>query len=301
MNIGSLTTEQMNEKSSHIDNCSIPEILQIINEEDGRVHIAVQKEIGHISAAVEQIVKSFKAGGRLFYVGAGTSGRLGILDAAECPPTYSTEPNMVQAIIAGGKDAVFSAVEGAEDDLQAGADEIVRRGVNEHDTVVGIAASGITSFVIGAIRQAKRLGASTVGISCNPDSLLEKEVDFPITPVVGPEVVTGSTRMKSGTAQKLVLNMLSTCTMIKLGKVYGNLMVDVKPSNQKLINRCIRIVMKVCGVSDADAQNALEKFGYNPKKAIILLKTQSSPDQVEEALSKADGLVSGAIEYILKK
>lgn len=298
--LGSLTTEQSNDRSRWIDSCTIPEILQMINDEDSRVHLAVKQEIPHIAAAVEQIVKNFKAGGRLFYVGAGTSGRLGILDAAECPPTYNTKPEMVQAVIAGGAEAVFTAVEGAEDDKEAGAAGMRSKGVNRNDTVVGITASGVTPFVIGAIQEAKRLGAATVGISSNKGSPLEKETDFPITLIVGPEVVTGSTRMKSGTAQKMVLNMLSTCSMIRLGKVYGNLMVDVKPSNNKLIDRCVRIVVDACGVTAETAKNSLVQTDYNPKKAIILLKTGSAPENVDKALSQTDGSVSESISLLSK-
>lgn len=298
IDIGSLTTEKSNARSAQIDSCSVPEILRIINDEDANVHLAVRREIPHIAAAVEQIVRGFRSGGRLFYVGAGTSGRLGILDAAECPPTYSTDPEMVQAVIAGGADAVFTAVEGAEDDREAGAAEMRRRGVTPHDTVVGITASGITPFVVAAVEEAKRLGAATVGISCNAGSSIEQQSDYPITLIVGPEVVTGSTRMKAGTAQKLVLNMLSTCSMIRLGKVYGNLMVDVKPSNHKLIDRCVRIVATACGVSADEARRCLEHTGYNPKKAIILQKTGTDPAKLDEVLEKTDGSVTESIAML---
>jgi N-acetylmuramic acid 6-phosphate etherase len=299
LNLGSLTTEQSNELYKHIDVSDITEILRIINHEDSYVHIAVRKEIPQIAKAVECIVACFRAGGRLFYVGAGTSGRLGILDAVECPPTFSTDPEMVQAVIAGGAEAVFTAIEGAEDDADAGAQAIRCKGVNEHDTVVGITASGRTPFVMGAIREAKVLGAATVGISNNAGSELEKESAYPITVIVGPEVVTGSTRMKSGTAQKMVLNMLSTCAMIKMGKVYGNQMVDVRASNEKLIERCVRIVMKTCKVSEETAKKSLERTAYSPKKSIILLKTGSTPEKVEKVLSITEGSVTKSIKLLM--
>jgi N-acetylmuramic acid 6-phosphate etherase len=298
LNLGNLTTEQRNEKTKHIDNCSVVEMLEIINEEDALVHEAVRAEIPNIAKAVEAIVHSFKNGGRLFYVGAGTSGRLGILDASECPPTFSTEPELVQAIIAGGYPAIFKAIEGAEDSVEQGKEVMLQKEISEKDVVVGITASGRTPYVLGAISQAKLMGAVTVGLSNNGDSELAREAHIAITPIVGPEVITGSTRMKSGTSQKLVLNMLSTGAMIRSGKVYGNLMVDVKASNEKLIDRCERIVISATGVSSEEAKRQLGEAAYNPKKAIIRIITGASLEAVEKALIEAEGITAKAIKLL---
>jgi N-acetylmuramic acid 6-phosphate etherase len=298
LNLENLTTEQRNEKTKHIDTSSVIEILETINEEDALVHAAVRAEITNIAKAVEAIVDSFKREGRLFYVGAGTSGRLGILDASECPPTFSTEPELVQAIIAGGYPAIFKAVEGAEDSMEQGKDIMLQKEIGEKDVVVGITASGRTPYVLGAIRQAKLMGAVIVGLSNNADSELAREVDIAITPLVGPEVITGSTRMKAGTSQKLVLNMLSTGAMIRCGKVYGNLMVDVKASNEKLIDRCERIVMSATGVSREEAKVYLGEASNNPKKAIIRIITGASLEAVEKALIEADEMTAKAISLL---
>ncbi len=234
--ISSLQTEARNAASMNIDIASVGEILKIINNEDKSVPAAVEKEIPYIEKAVELIVASFKAGGRLLYFGAGTSGRLGVIDAAECPPTFGTDPGLVQGFIAGGKEAMFRAQEGAEDYEENGAADVVKAGVNQNDVVCGIAASRRTPYVIGAVKKAKQLGAKTLYITCNPRSEFNiKEVDVAICPYVGPEVVMGSTRMKSGTAQKLVLNMLTTASMIRLGKVYENMMIDLQMTNKKLV------------------------------------------------------------------
>lgn len=295
-NLAGLTTEQINKKTNHIDVSSTYEILKLINEEDISVPLAVQREIPNIEKAVDIIVTRIKQGGRLFYVGAGTSGRIGILDASECPPTYGTKPELVQGIIAGGNEAVFRAVEGAEDNEELGRQIICDKNIRDKDIVIGITASGRAPFVIGALKEAKKYGAATIGISNNQDSLIEKEVEVQITPIVGPEVVMGSTRMKAGTSQKLVLNMISTATMIKLGKVYKNLMIDLQPTNIKLKDRCIRIVMYATGVSKEIAEEYLNKSGYKPKLAIVMLLTKVDIKSCEKLLNDSDGFVSKAIE-----
>ena len=240
-------TERRNPRSADIDRASTEDVLSMINAEDAGVAEAVRREIPRIAAALDAIEERWEGGGRLFYAGAGTSGRLGVLDAAECPPTFGTSPGRVQAVIAGGTAALESAVEGAEDRPEGGQRDLEARGFARGDALVGVAASGRTPYVLGAVRFARSLGAVTVGLTCSPESALERTVDYPITPAVGPEVVTGSTRMKSGTAQKLVLNMLSTGLMIRTGCVLGNLMVNVQVRNEKLAGRAARIVSEVTG------------------------------------------------------
>lgn len=242
-----LVTESRNPKTMNIDLMPIHEILKVMNEEDQTVPLAVEKVIPEIEKAVKFAIDSFQKGGRLIYIGAGTSGRLGILDASECPPTFGVEPGMVQGIIAGGLEAISKAIEGAEDNETLGGDDLKRIGLTENDTVVGIAASGRTPYVIGALNYAKQIGAKTVAISNNKNSQIGKLVDVAIEVETGPEVITGSTRLKAGTAQKLVLNMISTTSMIGIGKVYENLMVDVQPTNEKLVNRAQRIIMDATG------------------------------------------------------
>jgi N-acetylmuramic acid 6-phosphate etherase len=299
--LGNLTTEQVNKNSSHIDICSTNRILELINEEDMMVPLIVKKVIPNIEKAVDIIFEKIKKDGRLFYVGAGTSGRIGILDASECPPTYGTDPEMVQGIIAGGYEAVFRAIEGAEDSEEMGKQVIYDKNITDKDVLIGITASGQAPFVLGAVREAKKIGAVTIGISNNYDSLLKKEADIEITPIVGPEVIMGSTRMKAGTSQKLILNMISTAVMVKLGKVYGNLMVDLKPTNTKLKDRCIRIVTYAAGVDRATAEEYLDKSNYNPKLAIVMIKTECSREVCEKLLLEADGFVTRAIEAGLKQ
>lgn len=294
--LGSLSTEQVNERTREIDKCNTLQILELINDEDRKVSIAVKKEIPNIAAAAEAITERLKKGGRLFYVGAGTSGRIGILDASECPPTFGTDPEMVQAIIAGGKEAIYRAIEGIEDDEELGQACIHEKRINRFDVVVGITASGRTPFVLGAIREAKKFGAVTVGISNCSNSLISREVDYAITPIVGPEVIMGSTRMKSGTSQKLVLNMITTTVMIRLGKVYQNLMVDLKPTNQKLIDRAIRIIMHATGVGYDQAEDYLLLSKLKPKVAIMVVKTGLNPELVQKILDRADGFVTKALE-----
>ena len=300
--ISSLKTEARNEASMNIDVASVGEILKIINDQDKSVPSAVEKEIPYIEKAVELIVNSFKAGGRLIYFGAGTSGRLGVIDAAECPPTFGTDPELVQGFIAGGKEAMFRAQEGAEDYEENGAADVVKAGVNKNDVVCGIAASRRTPYVIGAVKKAKELGAKTLYVTCNPRSEFNlKEVDVAICPFVGPEVVMGSTRMKSGTAQKLVLNMLTTASMIRLGKVYENMMIDLQMTNKKLVERSKRIVMTITGLSYEEAEDYLNKAGGHVKTALVMIKTGSDRDEALELLSQTNGFVRKAIELKLNQ
>ena len=256
-----IATEQRNPNTVNIDTLSTLDMVKLINQEDHRVAEAVALVTDKIAEAVDVIAARLSTGGRLIYCGAGTSGRLGILDAVECPPTYSTDPETVQALMAGGYGAIFKAVEGAEDSKELGVTDMQSIGFSAKDVLVGIAASGRTPYVLGCMEYARDLGAPTVAVTCCPGSTLDRFADIGIAPAPGPEVVTGSTRMKSGTAQKMVLNMLSTGAMIKLGKVYGNLMVDVKPSNEKLVRRCVTIVCSATDCAEAEAVEALEQCG----------------------------------------
>ncbi len=300
--ISSLQTEQRNNNSMNIDTASVSEILKIINSEDKTVPSAVEKEIPYIEKAVELIVDSFKSGGRLFYFGAGTSGRLGIIDAAECPPTFGTDPELVQGYIAGGNEAMFRAQEGAEDYEDNGAADISKAGINEKDIVCGIAASRRTPYVIGAVKKAKELGAKTLYLTCNPRSEFDiKEVDVAICPYVGPEVIMGSTRMKSGTAQKLVLNMLTTASMIRLGKVYENMMIDLQMTNKKLVERSKRIIMTITGLSYEESEAYLNKAEGHVKTALVMIKANTDYDTAVKLLKRSDGFVRKAIELKLKQ
>jgi N-acetylmuramic acid 6-phosphate etherase len=289
-----------------IDTQSIPEILKIINAEDKRVALAVENEIAYIAEAVELVVDSLKKGGRLIYVGAGTSGRLGVLDAVECPPTFGTRAEMVQGLIAGGKKAMFRAQEGAEDNKEGGANEINRIKVNKKDVVCGIAASLQTPYVVGATIQAKKRGAKTIYVTTNPRkkfslpefSKLAKAIDVAICPEVGPEVIMGSTRMKSGTAQKLVLNMITTAAMVRLGKVYENMMIDLQQTNLKLRERARRVVMTITGIGYEGAAEYLEKADGQVKTALVMIKAKVSKNEALDRLRKADGFVRSAIENI---
>ncbi len=295
--ISSLKTEQRNPNSMNIDIASIVEILKTINAEDKTVPSVVEKEIPYIEKAVKLIINSFKSGGRLFYFGAGTSGRLGVIDAAECPPTFGTNPGLVQGYIAGGKEAMFRAQEGAEDYEENGASDVLKTGVNEKDVVCGIAASRRTPYVIGAVKKAKELGAKTLYITCNPRSEFKiKEVDVAICPYVGPEVIMGSTRMKSGTAQKLVLNMLTTASMIRLGKVYENMMIDLQMTNKKLVERSKRIVMMITGLSYEESEDYLNKASGHVKTALVMIKAKVNVDEAQRRLNKVGGFVRKAIE-----
>jgi len=296
VNITSLTTEQRNDRSRNIDQLSTLEIISLMNKEDGTVAEAVEKALPQIEAAIEAIYHTLKNNGRLFYVGAGTSGRLGVLDAAECPPTFCTPPELVQAIIAGGESAIFTAVEGAEDCREDGAKDLERKGITKSDVVVGIAASGRTPYVIGALEYARSLGAVTVSLACNQNAEISQYADHKIEVVVGPEILSGSTRLKSATAQKMILNMLSTTTMIKLGKIYDNLMVDLHASNIKLVERAKRIVMEITGVAYEEAAEALKLTNQKVKPAIVMLMGGVSVERANEAIEQANGFTRRAIE-----
>ena len=291
-----IATEQRNPNTMNIDTLSTLEMVKLINREDHRVADAVGEVTDKIAQAVDVIAEKLAAGGRLIYCGAGTSGRLGILDAVECPPTYSTDPETVQALMAGGYGAIFKAVEGAEDSKELGVQDMQNIHFCQKDVLVGIAASGRTPYVMGCMEYAKQLGAPTVSVTCCPGSELDRFADIGIAPAPGPEVVTGCTRMKSGTAQKMVLNMLSTGAMIKLGKVYGNLMVDVKPSNEKLIRRCVTIVCSAAECTEAEATQALEACGYRPKVAIVMVLRGVNADTACAMLQKAEGRIAKVLE-----
>ncbi len=299
--ISSLQTEKRNPLSEQIDISSTTEILKIINNEDRLVPEAVSKVIPEIAEAVNVIVEAIKKGGRLFYFGAGTSGRLGILDAAECPPTFGTDPNLVQGLIAGGKEAVFIAQEGAEDKAEYAVFYFAQRNINPPDVICGIAASGRTPFVKTAIEKAKQIGCKTIFI-CTVSK--EKAIQLGVSPdiliscEVGPEVITGSTRMKSGTAQKLILNMISTATMVKLGKTYGNIMVDLKITNNKLKERAKRILMEITGISYDQSVEYLEKSHGNVKAALVMILGKTDYENAKKILDKSDGFVRIAIEKI---
>ena len=295
--LSKLTTEQRNPHSMDIDARPTEEILKIINEEDKTVPFAVEKELPYIAQAVDLIVKALKSGGRLLYFGAGTSGRLGVVDASECPPTFGTPYGMIEGYIAGGKEAMFRAQEGAEDYEENGAKDVLKANVTSKDIVCGIAASRRTPYVIGAVKKAKELGAATLYITCNPrENFNIQEVDIAICPYVGPEVVMGSTRMKSGTAQKLVLNMLTTTAMIRMGKVYENMMIDLQMTNKKLVERSKRIVMTIAHVNYEEASSFLQQAGGHVKTALVMIKANISADEAKQRLSRADGFVRKAIE-----
>ena len=299
--LNKLTTERRNPHTSHIDELSTLEMVTAINREDQQVPLAVKKVLPQIAQAVDLITERLKNGGRLFYIGAGTSGRLGILDAVECPPTYGTAPEMVQGLIAGGTPAIFKAQEGAEDNPALAAKDLTAASFSACDVLVGIAASGRTPYVIGGIEYAKKIKAPTIALSCSENSQIAALADIAITPITGPEAVTGSTRMKAGTAQKLVLNMLSTGTMIKLGKVYGNLMVDVKTSNLKLEERARRIVMEATGCSRDEAIAVLAQAQGRAKLAILLQLTGCSAEEGRELLKKAEGKLGSALHEMEKQ
>ena len=295
MNWNTIQTEAINPATVHIDTLSTIDMVTLINAEDKKVADAVEAELPHIAQAVDIIAAQMKKGGRLGYSGCGTSGRLGVLDAVECPPTYSTEPEQVVGLIAGGEEAMFLAVEGAEDSAGLGAEDLKKIGFGPDDVLVGIAASGRTPYVLGAVQYAREVGAPTVSVSCCPGSEITKLTDVSIAPTPGPEVITGSTRMKSGTAQKMVLNMLSTCSMIKLGKVYGNLMVDVKATNEKLIHRCERIVSIAADVTEEEAISYLEKCDYRPKIAIVMIKCGVDAETAKKLLKEFDGRIADVV------
>ncbi len=288
-------TEAINERTRDLDLRPVLEQVRLMNEEDRRVPEAVAAVLPQIAAAVTRIADAFERGGRLFYVGAGTSGRIAELDAVENPPTFGVPAEQVQAVIAGGRQALLGAVEGAEDDGEAGAREMDARAVGPTDTVVGIAASGETPFVLGAVRRARARGAATIAVACTPASSLEAACEMAIVPVPGPEVVAGSTRLKAGTAQKLVLNMLSTLAMVRIGKVYGNLMVDLQATNVKLRRRAVGIVAAATGVDETAAQDALAGAGGRVPIAIVMLTRRITAEEAARALAEAGGNVRRAL------
>lgn len=298
LNLGKLTTESRNQNTLDIDQVSTLEMVKKINDEDKKVAIAVEKELPQIAKAIDSIVRRMKKGGRLIYIGAGTSGRLGILDASECPPTYGVSEELVQGIIAGGQEAIFRAKEGAEDSKELAIIDLKDKNINENDTIVGLAASGRTPYVIGGLEYANEIGALTVSVTCNKDSGVAKVSQISIAPVVGPEAVTGSTRLKSGTAQKLVLNMLSTGTMIKMGKVYGNLMVDVKATNEKLVERSKKIVCEATGVSIQESEEVLKETDFDVKLAIFMILSNLEKEVAKEKLENSNGYIKEALNTI---
>jgi len=290
-----LSTEHRNEKTTNLDEMSIKEVLQSMNEEDRTVALAVENEIEEIEKVVGAVIQSFEKEGRLIYIGAGTSGRLGILDAVECPPTFGTDDKMVQGFIAGGLKAFTKAVEGAEDREELAEEDLKSIGLNEKDTVIGIAASGRTPYVIGGLKYAHSVGASTASISCNKNAEISKYAKLNVEVETGAEILTGSTRLKAGTAQKLVLNMISTASMIGVGKVYKNLMVDVQSTNEKLVERSKRIIVEATGVSYEVAADYYEKANRNVKVAIVMALLQCEYGEALEKLKEAKGFVKKAL------
>jgi N-acetylmuramic acid 6-phosphate etherase len=296
--LSALLTETRNPASEHLDELSTVEMLTLINAEDAKVAAAVKAELPAIAEAVDAIADRFARGGRLFYIGAGTSGRLGVLDASECPPTFSVDAELVQGIIAGGDKALRLSSEHSEDSSEEGARDLVAAGfgaAGKPDTLVGIAASGRTPYVLGAVEYATSLGALTIGLSCVPNSALARAAELAITPATGPEVLTGSTRMKAGTATKLVLNMISTCVMVRTGATYGNLMVNLKPSNAKLVDRAERIIAAATGCSQDEASKLLQASGKSVKTAIVMQKLALPREQAEERLAAGNGVLSAAL------
>lgn len=296
LDLSQMITEGRNPASQNIDELSTEAMLRVINDEDKKVALAVEAIVPQIAAAVDAICAAFQAGGRLIYAGAGTSGRLGILDASECPPTFGTPREQVIGLIAGGHTAILQAVENAEDNREQGAQDLKDIHFSRDDVLVGIAASGRTPYVLGALAWANELGATTVALTCNPGSAMSQVAAIALTPVVGPEVVTGSSRMKAGTAQKLVLNMLTTGSMIRSGKVYGNLMVDVEATNQKLVQRQVNIVTQATDCDDATARTALSACGGHCKTAILMVLADLDADTAKTLLSQHQGFIRQALQ-----
>ncbi len=290
-----MTTELRNENSATIDAATTLEIVDLINREDQLVAEAVAAERESIAAAIDVITQRLREGGRLLYIGAGTSGRLGVLDASECPPTFNTPPHLVVGIIAGGRDALTNAIEGAEDNPQLAIDDLQAHQLTERDVLVGIATSGRTPYVISALQYARSIGAAAIGLACNAHSEMAQVAEIMITPIVGPEVISGSTRLKAGTATKLVLNMLTTATMVKLGKTYGNLMVDLRASNVKLKARSIRIVQAITQVAPERAAELLQLSAGEVKTAIVVELNQVTPEIARQRLQQADGHLRTAL------
>lgn len=293
-------TEQENLNTTHLSSLPTREIVRLMNDEDTLVASAVGLVVPEIVKAIEGIVSRLQNSGRLFYIGTGTSGRLGVLDAAECPPTFGVSPDLVQAIIAGGYEACYRAVEASEDDADAGGKDLQARGFSRHDVLVGIAASGRTPYTVGAVNYARQCGAFTIAITCVPHSPITEAAEISIVPVVGPEVIAGSTRLKAGTAQKLVLNMLSTATLVRLGYVSGNRMTNVLPRNSKLRARAIRIIMAESGSDEEAARAALEQSGDDPRAALVMMKTGSSFEEAKAALAAANGVIERATLMLRK-
>ncbi|ACS86552.1 N-acetylmuramic acid 6-phosphate etherase [Musicola paradisiaca] len=296
MDLGALISETRNPASMSLDQLSTLEMMALFNQEDRKVPEAISQILPDIAAVVDATADCLKSGGRLIYMGAGTSGRLGVLDASECPPTFGIPHDCVIGLIAGGSGAMFKAVEGAEDDPQLGGSDLAALSLSSADMVIGLAASGRTPYVIGGLRYARRLGCRTAAISCNPLSPIAQEAEFAISPVVGPEVLTGSTRLKSGTAQKLILNMISTGAMVRMGKVYQNLMVDVKATNVKLVDRACRILMEATGTDRESARHYLAQTGYEVKPAIVMILTGCDVEESRRRLARQDGYLRNALQ-----
>lgn len=295
MNLENLTTERRNEETFGLDEMSVSTALEKMNKEDKKVAEAVEKAFPMIEPVIEKTIESFNHGGRLIYLGAGTSGRLGVLDAAECVPTFGVEASMVVGLIAGGEKAMTLAVEGAEDDLELGKQDLIDLQLTKNDMVIGIAASGRTPYVIGALDYAKSIGAHTGSLACNMNAEISQHAEFPIEVDCGAEFLTGSTRLKSGTAQKLILNMISTIAMIGIGKVYNNLMVDVRPTNEKLVERSKRIIMEATDCDYETAEKTFIQAGEDVKLAIVMILTNSAKDEAQEKLVQAKGFIKNTL------
>lgn len=295
MNLGALVSETRNPQTMDLDALPTLKLVERFNQQDAQVAEAVKATLPEVARAVDAAADALKSGGRIIYMGAGTSGRLGVLDASECPPTFGVPHGLVIGLIAGGPGALLKAVEGAEDNSQLGEDDLVAINLKPQDLVVGLAASGRTPYVIGALKYARDVGCTTVAISCNPDSPIAREADIAISPVVGPEALTGSTRLKSGTAQKLVLNMISTGAMVKFGKVYQNLMVDMQATNVKLVDRACRMVVEATGIARDDAEALLKQTDYDVKPAILMALTGLNATAAREKLAQHQGFLRAAL------
>jgi N-acetylmuramic acid 6-phosphate etherase len=293
--LGTLDTETRNERTAGLDGMTVADLLAAMNDEDQGVALAVRRALPRIAEAVELTEAALRRGGRLVYLGAGTSGRIGLLDAVECPPTFGTAPEQVIGLLAGGPGAFITAVEGAEDDAEGAVADLRAAGLTAADVLVGLAASGRTPYVVGGLRYAREVGAATVSVACNARAEVSRHVDVAIEVVTGPEVLTGSTRLKAGTAEKLVCNMLSTATMVRLGKVYGNLMVDMRATNAKLSDRARRIVVQATGAAAEDAERALAEAGGHAKTAIVMLLAGMTVEEAAEALRRGDGRIRSAL------
>ena len=291
-------TEQENPRTQQISSLSTADTVRLMNDEDAGVAKAVAEVLGDVTRAIDQIVKRMQGGGRLFYIGTGTSGRLGVLDASECPPTFGVSSDRVQAVIAGGYDACYRAVEASEDDDAAGGRDLEQRGFTKADALVGIAASGRTPYTVGAVEYARRIGALTIALTCVPESAIAKAAEIAIVPLVGPEVIAGSTRLKAGTAQKLILNMLSTATMIRLGYVTGNRMTNVQTRNVKLRARAIRILQSECGLDEQQAETFLDEANGKLPVALVMSQTGQSREAAEAALDRVQGIIAKAIDSL---